>query len=228
MHNLKNKDSKQQDVDIYWQKKSRNFSAHYNKKQKSFYQRFVNRFLNSRFDIISDLIKKDINQDSIIVDIGCGSGIYLNYCAGFNPREIIGIDYSESMINQVKEGGLDNIKLIKASAEKLNLADQSCNLVLAIGLFDYLSNPSRAMGEISRILQKDGRAIITLPKKYSPLVFLRYWPGLYLRKYLLKLPPIINWWSKKNAEIMFDKLEFEIIDIKQVQRTMWIFELAKK
>jgi ubiquinone/menaquinone biosynthesis C-methylase UbiE len=218
----------------YWQEQSDKFAGYYGQAKKGFWRKFVHNFLDSRFKIISGLISKGINRDSVVVDIGCGSGIYLTYLARFRPKQIIGLDYSQQMIEIAREKlkGIiqanQKISLIKGKAEKLDLPEHCANLVLAIGLFDYLTNPQQVLSEMDRILKPDGRIIITLPKKYSPLFFLRHWPGLYLRKHLLKLPPIINSWSKKGAIKFFSQFNLIPQEIKQVQKTMWIFELRKQ
>ncbi len=226
--------NKQEVLNKYWQKQSNNFTNQYKKEKTIFFQNFVYIFLNKRYRIISDMIADKINRESVIADIGCGSGVYVELCASFSPKKIIGVDYSQEMINQVnlrqnnynKEGLID-IKLMTESADNLSLEDESCDIVLAIGLFDYLDYPERALAEICRVLKNGGQAIITLPNKYSPLFFLRYWPGLYLRQYLLKLPPIVNWWSKKESFDLFNDFNFTVVDIKIVQGTMWIFNLRK-
>jgi len=223
---------KQKASDNYWYEKSKNFSDQYQKEKTSFWQRFVQNFLDKRFKIISRLIEGNINSDSVVIDIGCGSGVYIKQAALFNPKEIIGIDYSDQMLEtartelaEIRKG--KEIRLIRGGADKLDLKDSSGDLILAIGLFDYLKKPELALAEISRVLKKDGRAIVCLPKKYSPLGFLRYWPGLLLRKYLLKLPPILNSWSRKEASNFFNQFNLTPVNIYQVQKTMWIFELRK-
>jgi len=223
---------KQKDSDNYWYEKSKNFSDQYQKEKTSFWQKFVQNFLDKRFKIISKLIENNVNQESVVIDIGCGSGVYIKYAAQFNPKEIIGIDYSDQMLETARTELAEirkdrDIKLVRGKAEKLDLKDNSGDLILAIGLFDYLKKPELALAEISRVLKKDGRAIICLPKKYSPLGFLRHWPCLYLRKYLLKLPPILNSWSKKEALNSFNQFNLTPVNIYQIQKTMWIFELRK-
>lgn len=224
--------NKQSSSNEYWQRQGGNFAEHY-QRTKSFWQKFVYNFLNARYKIIIGLINKKINADYVVLDLGCGSGVYLDYCLRFNPKEAIGIDYSEEMLNQAR-GNLElknhknkNIRLIRAKAEETGLKNESCDLILSIGLFDYLDNPEEVLLEISRVLKRDGRAIITLPKKYSPFFFLRHWPGLYLRRHLFGLPPIVNIWSKQEAIDLFGRFHLKPLTVKQIQKTMWVFELVK-
>lgn len=223
---------KQSSSNEYWQRQAGNFAEHY-QRTKSFWRKFVHNFLNARYKIITELINKKNNAGCVILDLGCGSGVYLNYCLQFNPKELIGIDYSEEMLNQAR-GNLGrgnqenkNIRLIKARAEKTNLKDESCDLILSVGLFDYLDNPEEVLAEVVRVLKRGGRAIITLPKKYSPFFFLRHWPGLYLRQHLFGLPAIVNVWSKQEAFDLFRRVYLKPATVKQIQKTMWIFELVK-
>ena len=230
MNNWPDKNHKKRSSQEYWRQQSNQFVDHY---QETIGQRFVHNFLKRRFKIISGLIEKEVSQRSVVLDIGCGSGIYLAYLAQFRPEKLIGLDYSEEMIKEtgrnlekfIQNG--QSVELIQSRADQINLADQSSDLILAIGLFDYLAAPEQVLSEIRRILKKGGRAIITLPKKYSPFFFLRHWPFLYLRRKLFKLPPIVNCWSKQEALDFFRRFELKVIGLNQLQRTMWIFELEK-
>jgi SAM-dependent methyltransferase len=53
-----------------------------------------------RFEIITKLIKKEINS-STIIDVGCGFGEYYNYLLTNNyvPKSFIGVDCEQNMIN---------------------------------------------------------------------------------------------------------------------------------
>lgn len=225
------KNDKYSDSKKYWTENSDDFSDRYRSK-RSFGETIVYNFLNARFKKISKLIEKNITPQAKIIDIGCGSGIFLKQCARFNPNRMAAVDFSEKMLCEAKKNLLaecKNTKLdfIKANAEKLNLGLNIFDMALAIGLFDYLINPKAAIKEIERVIKPRGAAIITMPIKWSPLFFLRYWPGIYLRKHILNLPPILNSWSKNDAISFFAENGFKTISVVKIQHTMWIFELKK-
>ena len=78
-----------------------------------------------RFEILTQFIKDDI-KDCVIVDAGCGFGEYYNYLFDndFKPKEYIGIDCEEEMINSASKRFLNTKFIIKNILEdKLPKAD---------------------------------------------------------------------------------------------------------
>ncbi len=78
-----------------------------------------------RFEILSEFIKDDI-KDSVIVDAGCGFGEYYNYLYDndLKPKEYIGIDCEEEMINPALKRFLNTKFVLKNILEdKLPAAD---------------------------------------------------------------------------------------------------------
>ncbi len=78
-----------------------------------------------RFKILSEFIKNDI-KDSAIVDAGCGFGEYYNYLYDndLKPKEYIGIDCEEEMINPALKRFLNTKFVLKNILEdKLPTAD---------------------------------------------------------------------------------------------------------
>lgn len=97
MANKKYLDSKK-----YWVEKSNSFSDRYRSKY-SFGESIVYNFLNERFDKISNLVQNNITPHAKIIDIGCGSGIFLKKCAKFNPSYMVAVDFSENMLSEAKK-----------------------------------------------------------------------------------------------------------------------------
>ena len=78
-----------------------------------------------RFEILSEFIKNDM-KDSVIVDAGCGFGEYYNYLYDndLKPKEYIGIDCEEEMINSALKRFLNTKFVLKNILEdKLPVAD---------------------------------------------------------------------------------------------------------
>ncbi len=69
---------------------------------------------------------------------------------------------------------IDN-ELIRMDAHSLSFADNSFDLVLFIETIEHLSNPDKAMSEISRVLRNDGRAIIATPDNSKVLWRIIQW-----------------------------------------------------
>ena len=78
-----------------------------------------------RFEILSDFIRKDIKESSII-DAGCGFGEYYNYLFDNNlkPKSYLGIDCEDQMISLASRRFLNtSFEKQDILKDKLNFAD---------------------------------------------------------------------------------------------------------
>jgi len=127
--------------------------------------------LAKRKEIVFDLISK-IRTPALrtVLDMGCGSGQYLAELVemGF---ECTGADISEKMLdiarNEIAAHSSSQAILINADCSHLPLDDNSFDLVLSIGLLEYLDSEVDALWEIRRLLDASGYAIVTLPNLYK-------------------------------------------------------------
>lgn len=127
--------------------------------------------LKKRKDIVFDLIVEP-GPDRIrrVLDLGCGAGHYLVELAqrGF---DCTGADVSPSMLDlarkKLAEAAFPDVPLIQADCCALPFADSSFDLVLCIGLMEYLEDDSCALREIKRVLRPGGFAVVTFPNFYK-------------------------------------------------------------
>lgn len=92
-----------------------------------------------------------------VLEVGCGTGYWFDYFNKWGASRICGIDISRAML---RTSGCDGIA--EASATGLPFADDSFDVVLAISVLEHLTEEDdvrRAIGEIVRVLNKDGYAI---------------------------------------------------------------------
>ncbi|WP_343346223.1 class I SAM-dependent methyltransferase [Terrisporobacter petrolearius] len=79
---------------------------------------------NSRINIIYKLKEDYINEDSIVLDLGCGTGAYSMELSKI-CKEVHAMDYSDGMLNilkaKISENNIKNIKVIKNDWNNLDL-----------------------------------------------------------------------------------------------------------
>ena len=96
-----------------------------------------------------------------VADLGCGTG---QTAAALAPhvRSVVGIDQSAAMLRAARKRteGLANVDLRQGSLEALPLDDASVDGVLLVLALTYVSDPSRALREASRILRAGGCVVI--------------------------------------------------------------------
>ena len=103
------------------------------------------------------------------LDIGCGSGKYCITLAKMGARKVIGLDFAENMLELAEQSALkkkvSNIcEFICADFLKYNF-DEPFNISLAIGLFDYISNPEDFLCKIRDLTSE--KVIATFPIKWT-------------------------------------------------------------
>lgn len=109
---------------------------------------------------------------STVVDLGCGDGALgiLLDTMGRRPARLIGIDLLEARL-EVARHRVPWAEFVQASADHLELADDSVEAVVAMTLLSSLTDKwflSRVAAEIRRILASGGRVVVYDMRYPSP------------------------------------------------------------
>lgn len=115
-------------------------------------------------------------EDSTILDLGCGGGVYdIGLIRVSKSRKIIGLDISSSALRiarrRTKKEDID-IQYINSFGESIPLKDESIDRIFAIEVFEYLPDPAKVVSEISRILKPGG--LVTIDNPVIPEIRFRY------------------------------------------------------
>ena len=123
--------------------------------EKDFWWFKVRRFFFSRE------IKKLINKNHEILDIGSSSGTNLRMLEEMGHTNYTGLDFSDIAINACKKKGFK--KIIKGDVCKLPFKSNSMDFIIASDIVEHIENDKLAVSEIFRVLKKNSFAIITVP-----------------------------------------------------------------
>lgn len=114
-----------------------------------------------------------------VLDIGCGPGVMVE---GFNEEgyEFFGIDAAQGMIDECKRkyGEIKNAHFSTGKIEKINFPDNHFDIIVCMGVVEYIQNNMIALREIYRVLKPGGIAVITLPNVKCPY---RIWNRLVIK-----------------------------------------------
>lgn len=134
------------------------------KDYNSYYEKIGNQYNNIRLDAKNDMenvirvIKNYINfENAKILDIGCGTGKYGEMMQE-NGYKVVGIDKSETQINQAKQ----LIEAYKGEAINMPFDNNSFDACTMIIMIQQLSKEERikAFKEAYRVLKNNGMLII--------------------------------------------------------------------
>jgi ArsR family transcriptional regulator len=115
--------------------------------------------IGSRADLLALL---DLLDESWIVgDLGCGAG-HLSEALAPSVAKIIGVDESGPMLGVAKErlAHFDNVELRVGTVESLPIEDNTLDVALLFLVAHFISDPSKAMAEVQRVLKPGGKLLI--------------------------------------------------------------------
>lgn len=113
------------------------------------------------YDTILD--KLETSPDNVILDVGCGSGVFTVKIAEINKGPVIGIDRFEiytggSAIAKIKN--LNNLYFAQMDGRETLLPNDSVDsAILAFSIY-HMGNPLDSLVEIKRVLKPDGQLIL--------------------------------------------------------------------
>lgn len=103
----------------------------------------------------------------ICVDLGSGRGtdvLRLSETVG-EKGKVYGIDISDGMIRKAvstaERLGINNVSFIQSSLEKLNLKDNTADLVISNCTINHASDKQAVWNEVFRILKNGGRFVVS-------------------------------------------------------------------
>ncbi|MEP6574541.1 MAG: methyltransferase domain-containing protein [Gemmatimonadota bacterium] len=100
-----------------------------------------------------------------VLDIGCGTGDFLRLLARMvAPGAAVGVDLSETMVAEARHrtgADLANLSFQSGDVHALSFENGSFDRVLATQVLLHVTDPGRALAELSRVLAPDGRMMIS-------------------------------------------------------------------
>lgn len=113
-----------------------------------------------------------------ILDVGCGTGAFIERLRGLRYQEVKGIDIDASFARArgltVAEGDLDDAWCFESAA---------FDLCVAIEVVEHVESVGAMLRELARVLKPGGHALITTPNVHSVEARLRFLLKLELKQF---------------------------------------------
>ena len=148
-------------------------------------------------EIIEQL--KNINEKKIFLDIGCGSGLFLEKVHKLDNITSYGLDLSDEAIRICKEKDL-NVVCLSLSELERNL---KFDYISSFHTLEHVSNPLEFVSEMLDRLEPSGNIYLSTP--YSPMSFEENWFDI------LNYPPHhLTRWNINAYKALAEKLDCHI------------------
>lgn len=96
-----------------------------------------------------------------VADIGCGGGIYSRGWKALGAKSVVGIDFSQQMIDDARASTIDpDINFHVGSAYETGLAADTYDIVFSRAVIHHLNDLVNAMREAFRIARPGGMVIV--------------------------------------------------------------------
>lgn len=177
------------------------------------------RFVSAVSRIENELAIRDLPTRNVL-DLGCGTGLYLEYC---QPKGYVGLDLSLGMLS-VARAKFPDRRFLQADMASLPFPDHSFDAVVSLfGSFSYCLTPHRCVEEINRVLRPGGSVVVMamgqryFTRKSHIAPFLPFWTytARQLRHLFSPIGPVtvrgLNWQIERLPLRWYARLEHETV-----------------
>jgi ubiquinone/menaquinone biosynthesis C-methylase UbiE len=121
---------------------------------------WIRRWIQPPHELIEML---NIEPNGIVVDFGCGPGYYTVELAR-SAKMVYAVDISPEMLKKAhrktSKAGLANVLFLQSNGTRLELADDSVDIVLLVTVYHEVGESEATLKEFGRVLKPNGRLVI--------------------------------------------------------------------
>jgi cytosine/adenosine deaminase-related metal-dependent hydrolase/ubiquinone/menaquinone biosynthesis C-methylase UbiE len=96
-----------------------------------------------------------------VVDLGCGTGRWLEILRTSSPNSLVGVDISREMLRRAKKKLKSIARLLCSDATAVQLAPSSADLVLGNIMLSYIADLDTFLWNVRDVLREDGSLFLT-------------------------------------------------------------------
>ncbi len=102
-----------------------------------------------------------------VLDAGCGSGYGTAHLASLDPTlQVVGIDHNEEALAYARAHYAEpNLRFAHGDCLALEFADGEFDLVVAFEVLEHLSEPTKFLEQVRRVLRPSGHLLVSTPNR---------------------------------------------------------------
>jgi len=198
-------------------------------------------------EVIDPLIEQYLPEGGVAVDLGCGSGTMVKQLSA-RAATAIGVDvdrgsfgkHSDVTIVDDEARDVDRLPgalLAQRSLYEVPVGDATVDFVTSRWVFEHIAEPAAALREIFRILKPGGVALLVVPNRLHPGIFLSSLLPLRLKQFFLRsssgvaeelvMPTFYRINTDRDLDRQFGAAGFERLQLHYVRDpSYWLFSNA--
>lgn len=170
----------------------------------------IHRTEKERFEKVGKLIE----NDSLVVDIGCGTGELIKYLFHLKRRCVFsGIDFSEVAINDARKER-PNCRFIADDAMNISKYYSEVDYAISFETIEHLTESQLFVNEVYKILRKGGYFIISTP--YDNLIAGEEHINSFVFRDMVEFFEYKNGWEIVSLNRYSDKLKNMFVVAKKI------------
>src|SRR5690606_38472411 len=126
-----------------------------------------------------------IEPEHNIIDVGCGDGGFISFCAK-RGAEVTIVDINQESLSRVeqrlKESNAKAVHAYVSNANPLPLPNEIYDRVISTEVIEHVDNPQAFMSEIARIGKPGALYLLSVPDSSSENIQKKVAPDIYFEK----------------------------------------------
>jgi precorrin-6B methylase 2 len=119
-----------------------------------------------------------LNPQSVVADIGAGTGYYTFRIAPKVPDgKVYAVEVQDAFVEALtktkEELGLTNVEVVKGSSQEVNLPDASLDLAIMVDVYHELEYPQEMLQAIYKALKPNGKLLLLEYRAEDPNVLIK-------------------------------------------------------
>lgn len=138
-------------------------------------------------------------EDDVILEVGCGSGVWTNLVAG-KCKKLIAVDISKDMLKRAKKYvNRENVKFLLT--DSFPETDQKFDKIFSVRSFEYIKDKAAVIERFNNVLRDDGKLVVITKSK--PCL----WDFIYTQKWKKE-----KFWQEKVSYKMLRRMLSQFFD----------------
>ena len=115
-------------------------------------------------------ISKIVKPNSRVLDVGCDDCSLRNF---IKPKNYVGIDIEKKNVDNLKKQNIKAFLVDLNTYKKLSFKEKF-DYIFFLDVLEHTINPSKILNDFKKLLNRDGKIIVSLPNDYHILNKIRF------------------------------------------------------